>query len=182
MLLSDTDIRHALSEGTIKVTPPVRDTDIRPAGLRLHLSNQVAVPAPDGSVISISDDINPHFDHIFLDKEGIVLEPNQFVLASTVERVWVSTALVAQLDGRSTLARLGLQIHCGSMIIDNVHDDARAITLEIFNAGSFRVRLCPGDRIGMLFFSALQQPISQPASTQYSGQLSVTTPRLRRVS
>jgi dCTP deaminase len=104
------------------------------------------------------------------------------VLASTVERVFTAPDIVAQLDGRSTLARLGVLIHCGSMMIDNVHEEFRSITLEFANVGAYDVKLRPGDCVGMLFFSALGCRIEQHASPQYRGQSHVMPPKVLKVS
>ncbi|MBV9992057.1 MAG: dCTP deaminase [Alphaproteobacteria bacterium] len=181
-MLSDIDIRQALREGRIKIHPEVQEANIRPTGIRLHLADQIAYPEPDGAIIELSDVSKPKFRHATLGTDGIVLTSNQFILASTVEQISASADMIAQLDGRSTLARLGVMVHCGSMTIDNIHEEPRAITLEIINLGPFPVRLRSGDGIGMLFFSALQSAILQPASAQYRGQRGATPPILRKVS
>jgi dCTP deaminase len=178
MLLSDVDIKDALAAGKIKITPEVREPDIRPTGIRVHMAAIVAYPEVNGGVVELSDLDNSHYRRVKLGPEGFTLRRGQFVLASTAERISTTPDIIAQLDGRSTLARLGIMVHCGSMVIDNIHDELRAITLEMINLGPYDVRLRAGDSIGMVFFSPLRNAIAQAPSEQYRGQIQVTPPSL----
>lgn len=182
MHLSDVDIRNALASGKVNILPKIDLRDIRPTGLRLHLANVIAQPEATDEIIELSGTCKPIYRQIELNAEGIVLAPGDFILASTVEQISTTPDIITMLDGRSTLARLGIQIHCGSMVIDNVHEEPRSITLEIANLGPFKVRLKSGDRIGMIFFSSLHSAIGQRASKQYRGQQRVTPPIFRQAS
>lgn len=180
MFLSDVDIRRALKADSIAISPAVRSEDIRPAGIRVHLADTIAVPKPcEGEIVDFSNMDGLDYGMVELGSEGYVLRKREFILASTRENIRTSPGILAQLDGRSTLARVGVMVHCGSMVIDNVHDEARAITLEIANLGPYDVRLRTGDGVGMLFFSYLQTPVKQPANAQYRGQVRVTPPSRR---
>ncbi|MES5481548.1 dCTP deaminase [Bradyrhizobium sp. INPA03-11B] len=180
MYLADVDIGHAIEAGEIQISPAVKAEDIRPAGIRLHLADTIAMPiSSDAKVVDFAAPECTDFKLFELPREGYVLKKREFILASTVETVQTSPNILAQLDGRSTMARIGVMIHCGSSVIDNVHEEARAITLEIANLGPYDVRLRAGDAIGMLIFSYLTNNVQQPANPQYRGQVMVTPPVVR---
>jgi histidine triad (HIT) family protein len=178
MILSDHSIRRQLAMGAIQVDPPVEDDQIRPTGIRVHLSEALLVPRPD-FVVDLRASRSPGFDRVELGEDGFLLPPGGFVLGSTREAVRVERDLVCHLDGRSTLARLGLFVHCGSSVVDNNNGGARTVVLELMNGGPFSLRLHAGVPIGLLTFTRLAASIEQPDQRQYDGQLSVTPPDLR---
>lgn len=177
MILSDSEIVDALATRHIIVTPAWEPGDIRPAGLRLHLGSELLLPVEDGRVRTLLEPESSSFDQITIDRRsGFDLKPGQLVLGATRERVFIGSRLVGILDGRSTAARIGLLIHCSSAIIDNNHEEGRAIVLELYNCGRNVIRLYPGDPIGMLVFARLGSDVGQSASGQYSGQCGTTPP------
>jgi len=84
------------------------------------------------------------------------------------------------LDGRSTVARLGLSVHCTSQIIDGNFDEPRTVVLEIKNNGNFNIVLRPMMAVAMISFSELSTPIEQKSQSQYKGQNSVAPPNLKQ--
>jgi histidine triad (HIT) family protein len=177
MILSDHSIKRQLAIGAIEVSPPVEDDQIRPTGIRLHLGEAILVPRPN-FVVDLRAAQSPRFDRVELGEDGFLLPPGGFVLGSTREAVRVKPDLVCHLDGRSTLARLGLFVHCGSSVVDNNNGSARSVVLELMNSGPFSLRLHAGVAIGLLTFTRLAESIDQPDQQQYDGQLSVTPPDL----
>jgi histidine triad (HIT) family protein len=177
MILSDYSIKRQLASGAIQVIPPVEDEQIRPTGIRVHLGEAVLVPRPN-LVVDLRESRSPKFERVELGEGGFVLLPGGFVLGSTRETVRVEPNLVCHLDGRSTLARLGLFVHCGSSVVDNNNGSGRSVVLELMNGGPFPLRLHAGIAIGLLTFTTLAESIEQPDQQQYDGQLSVTPPDL----
>jgi dCTP deaminase len=177
MILSDIAIIRALETGEIVVQPPLRPEHVRPTGIRLHLGPGLLIPE-EGPAVDIMAGETPRFRRVTLDGDGYVLEPKSFVLGSSQEMVQVSPALICHLDGRSTLARLGLMIHCTAGVIDNNNDQGRTIVLEMYNFGRVGLRLREGMPIGMLTFEKLTDPIMQQNGTPYSGQSGVWAPDL----
>ena len=175
MILSDATIEQYIDSGKIKILPEFKKSDIRPTGIRLHLVDEILVPVENQIVdLGIPSDIK--FERIIIPEEGYQLEPGTFILGATFECIKTPRHIVCHLEGRSTIARLGLSIHCTSGVIDNNHDEPRSIVLEIKNSGPFRLIIRSGIPIGMLLFNELSQPINQRSQSQYKGQYSVEPP------
>ncbi|XBC43409.1 MAG: dCTP deaminase [Buchnera aphidicola (Meitanaphis flavogallis)] len=88
------------------------------------------------------------------------LKPGALVLAVTFEKVIIPNDLVGWIDGRSSLARLGLMIHATSHRIDPGWSGN--IVLECFNSGNIILSLCPGMLIAALSFEILSSPSIRP--------------------
>lgn len=176
MYLADVTIKKYLREGIIEISPKIKDEDIRPIGIRLHLARKILVPKPGYVDLSSPSDLNHEI--IDIEEDEFVLEPNAFILASTVEKIKMAPNIMGFLDGRSTIARLGLTVHVTAGVIDGKHDVAGTITLEIKNLGVYSVRLRENDAIGQLIFSTLGEDIQQESQSQYIGQDGVVAPNL----
>lgn len=179
MILSDETLARYLRAGKIQILPAVRPSDIRPTGIRVHLDDKLLVPVA-GQVVDLggTSDISDNYQTAHIGQEGYLLHQDDFVLASTAETILTDRTLICHVEGRSTLARLGLMIHCSSSIADNMHDEPRAITLELKNIGKFHLLLRRTMPIAMLVFSELSTAIRQDSQPQYRGQSKVTPPNL----
>jgi histidine triad (HIT) family protein len=168
-MLSDSAIRRGIARGEIVIDPPPKRRDIRQCGVRVHLADSILVPASSG-VISLTNGIRPEFDRITIGDEGFSLAPGSFVLGSTRESIRVGRSLLSTLDGRSTVARLGVFVHCSSASLDNIVGRGRQIVLELYNCGPHIVHLKAGDPIAQVLFSRLEGEIDQDDQAQYAGQ------------
>src|SRR5262249_52465839 len=92
--------------------------------------------------------------------EPMFLHPHEFVLGSTIERVRMPDDLVARLEGRSSLGRLGVVIHSTAGFIDAAF--VGHVTLEISNLANLPIALYPRMRIGQLSFSLMTTPPDRP--------------------
>lgn len=100
----------------------------------------------------------PQFSEEVVESEGepFVVEPGMFVLAWTRETINLPNFLSARVEGRSTLARLGLSVHQSA---PTVHATFRGrLQLEMTNAGPFTIELYPGQRICQLVLETMSQP------------------------
>jgi dCTP deaminase len=178
MLLSDTEIVQSVEQGRIQMQPPLDRRQLRPVGVRVHLGPTVLVPKPNQLV----DLARPHelgYDRFNLSEGAYILEPSSFVLASTIERIHTASDLLCILEGRSTIARLGISIHNAASVLDGTHDAWLTPVLEISNHGNMRVVLRTGIPIGMVCFHRLQTPVSNTTShNQYANQYDTTAPVL----
>ncbi len=116
MILSDKTIRDYIDAGKITIFPEFNLADIRPAGIRLHLGSDLLIPI-SGQKVDLDAGEDVRFDKVSILETTFVLKPNQFVLGSTFEKFQVPRDIVCHVDGRSTVARIGLAIHCTSGII-----------------------------------------------------------------
>ena len=137
-ILSDHDIRLRLDE---LFNHPIKDKDIQPASIDLHL--HYALKNLDG--------IEHH-----LTLNDYTLQPGEFILGSTEEYVTIPRDLVAQVDGKSSLGRLGIAIHITAGFIDPCFNGN--ITLEIKNNSDKPFILKDGMSIAQIVFFTLTSP------------------------
>ena len=180
MFLSHQTIEKYIDEGKIIIKPGFDKKNLRPLGIRIHLAKEILVAEP-GQVTEISGTTNDlKYKEIDLTKEEFFLEPNQFVLGATEEAIQTPPDVVAMLDGRSTVARLGITTHITASIADGTFEQPHVVVLEIKNVGGFRVRLKYKDPIAMMVFAELKDPVTQKIQSQYgAGQSKVTPPNVQ---
>ncbi len=179
MFLSHQTIEKLIDEGQIIIKPEFDKKNIRPVGLRIHLAKEILVPEPNQTV-EIGGAQELKYKEIDLTKEEFYLEPNQFILGATYEAIQTPPNILAILDGRSTVARLGITTHITASIADGTFEMPHVVVLEIKNVGNFRVKLKFKDPIAMMVFAELKDPVVQKIQSQYGGgQSKVTPPNLK---
>jgi dCTP deaminase len=175
-------VAQYVEQGLISVQPQFDRAQLRPFGLRLHLDHKVLIPVAGQRVdLSLRGREAPRLRYETLDlaRRPLVLRPGGFALASTIEAFKLHPSLMCRLDGRSTLARLGLMAHCASAVIDSNHGEFRTIVLELCNVGPFEVVLPGGIGIGMATFERVAgEALAEFQQDQYGGQLGVVPPNL----
>ncbi len=178
MFLSHKTIERLIDEGSLIVRPAFDRKDIRPLGIRIHLAKDILIPRP-GQTVSLTQPSDLKYREVDLEQEEFYLEPDQFVLGATYEAIQTPKDVLAILDGRSTVARLGLTTHITASIADGTFEQPHVVVLEIKNVGNFRVRLKHKDPIAMMVFAQLSEPIEQKIQSQYgAGQSKVVPPNL----
>lgn len=178
MILSDATIKHYLSMGQIQLFPEVNPADICPAGIRLHLGRELLVPIA-GQRVDLDAGGEIAFDRVSISDEGFILRPGHFVLGTTYEKFQVPRDIVCHVEGRSTVARIGLAIHCTSGLIDGNFEEPRTVVLEMTNQGPFDIVLRYRAPLAMLSFSQLTTDIEQSAQKRYLGQDGVVAPNFK---
>jgi dCTP deaminase len=144
-MLSSEDIRAAIQSGELKVDPLLKGS-IRPAGLRLHLGRHLLKPLP-GKVVDVKNNIKPDYKEILISSDqAYELKPGEFVLGATFEKISVGNNLGFLIEGRSTLARVGLTVVQTAMLVYPGHTE-RAVTLELANHGPNSILLYPQMKI-----------------------------------
>ena len=171
MILSDVDIKKAIEEKKIIVTPQPDDNQISSSSLDLRIGDEfkeydqgLVGQGGVGIVIDYSDFNFTEFSRKYLrdlSKEGdgsIIIKPKAFILAKTYERISlpIESQIAARIEGRSSVARLGLVVHLSA---PTIHARFTAnITLEIINHGHTYIRIDPRkDRICQLIFEQLSR-------------------------
>ncbi len=176
MMLSGEDIRKAIAEGSLAVEP-FHESCVRLSGLSLHLGEQILRPLP-GKVVDVLNKITPDYEERILSMEHpYTLAPREFILAHTHELVTVGQKFGLLIEGRSTLARVGLTVVQTAMIVDPGHT-ARAITLELANHGPNAILLYPMMKIARAALFEFKTPPSEgyDQSGKYRGQKSAGRP------
>lgn len=178
MILADKTIRDYLASGKINIFPEFNLSDIRPTGIRLHLGSELLIPI-ENQIVDLESNEDVKFDRISIVSDSFTLKPGQFILGATCEKIKVPRNIVCHVDGRSTVARIGLAIHCTSSIIDGNFEEARTIVLEMKNQGPFDIVLRYKTALAMLSFTQLSTDIEQAVQKQYKGQDGVVAPNLK---
>jgi dCTP deaminase len=179
MFLSHQTIEKYIDEGKILIVPDFDKKNLRPVGIRIHLAKNLLLPQPN-QVVSLTVAQDLKYKDIDLTKEDFVLEPGQFVLGASYEAIQTPPNILAILDGRSTVARLGLTVHITACVIDGTFETPHVAVLEIKNVGNFKIRLNFKDPVAMMLFAELKDPVTQRIQTQYGGgQSKATPPNLR---
>jgi dCTP deaminase len=117
------------------------------------------------------------------DDEAFILHPGEFVLGSTLERVTLPDDLVARLEGKSSLGRLGLLIHSTAGYVDPGWKGN--LTLELSNVANLPIALYHGMRIGQISFFRMSSPVERPYGSpelrsRYQGQKEPTASAFHR--
>jgi dCTP deaminase len=181
MILSDRSIREALDAGRIAITP-LDPTCIQPSSVDVHLDSAFRVFRNHSArVIDVRTDTTALTELVEVGAdEAFVLHPGEFVLGSTSERVTLPADLVARLEGKSSLGRLGLLIHSTAGFVDAGWDGY--LTLELSNVATLPITLYPGMKIGQISFLQMTTPAERPygsreVGSKYQGQRGPTPSR-----
>ena len=174
MILSDRSIREAIADGRVTIDP-FDDGLVQPCSVDVRCDARFRVfhpgrypyidvkqPMPDlTELVEIAED------------RAFILHPGEFVLGATLERIALPDDLVARLDGKSSLGRLGLQVHSTAGLADPGFEGQ--ITLELSNIASLPIAIYPGMRIAQLVFERLTTAADNPygsgaIGSKYQGQ------------
>lgn len=165
MVLSDRDLKKALNNNEIIINPfPDLKTQLGSCSIDLRLDNTFRVfeQSRHPYIDPLSKNPIHDFTHEIKikEKEPFIIQPGDFVLASTFEYVEIPDDLTGRLEGRSSIGRLGIIIHSTASTIDCGFRGH--ITLEIANMGKMPVALYPGMRICSISFEKLTSPAEVP--------------------
>ena len=178
-MYSSEDIKQAIADGSLVIDPLI-ETSIRPGALGLHLGHRLLKPLP-GKVVDVLNKITPDYDELYIsDNAPYRLEPGEFLLAETLEKVSVATNLGFFIEGRSTLARVGLTVVQTAMMVYPGHRE-RAVTLELANHGPHPILLYAGMKIARAAIFELKTPTSNSYDDvgKYREQVTVGPPIFR---
>ena len=174
MILSDRSLREAIAAGRI-VIDPFDDACVQPSSIDLRLDHRFLVfRNHTRGLIDVKEDLTDLTEQVEAsDADPFILHPGEFVLGSTAERVVVPDDLVARLEGKSSLGRLGLLIHSTAGYVDAGWDGQ--LTLELSNVANLPITLYPGMKVGQISFvqmtSAADNPYgSDVLGSKYRGQ------------
>ncbi|MDR2873520.1 MAG: dCTP deaminase [Methanobrevibacter sp.] len=177
-ILSDKDIKKYLLDKKI-VIEPLKDFEkqIQPSSVDLRIGNEfksfrvIRKPFIDPKD---STDISSYMQSVYIpDEEYFIIHPNEFALATTYETVKVPNDLVARVEGRSSMGRLGITMHVTAGYIDPGFEGK--ITLEISNIGKMPVALYPSQRVCQIVFETMTSASEKPyghsdRDSKYMGQ------------
>ena len=186
MILSDRDIRREIEAGRIRITPEIDlDKHLGSCSVDFRLGNTFMVF--EHSRYSYIDPRQPHSigegmrTIVVTDDEPFIMQAGDFALASTIESLELPDDLLGRLEGRSSIARLGITVHSTAAVFEPGWTGTA--TMELSNLGRMAVALYPGMRICSFTFQQLSSPVLVPyrqkVGNKYAGQ---NEPRASRLS
>ncbi len=181
MVLSDRTIKRLVDEGRILIDP-YDPSLVQPSSVDVRVDRYFRVfhnaRYPYIDVRRPQDDLTELVE--IEDSQPFILHPGEFVLGSTLERIRLPNDLVARLEGKSSLGRLGLLIHSTAGFIDPGWDGH--VTLELSNVANLPITIYYGMKIGQVSFVQLSEPAEAPygsagLGSKYQGQRGPTPSR-----
>jgi dCTP deaminase len=181
MVLSDRTIREEVEAGRIAFDP-FDPTLIQPSSVDMRVDRKFRVfhnaRRPFIDVREPMDDLTELVE--VSDDEPFILHPGEFVLGQTLERVRLPDDIVARLEGKSSLGRLGLLIHSTAGFVDAGWEGN--LTLELSNVATLPITIYHGMPIGQISFMRMDSPVETPYGTdetgsKYQGQAEPTPSR-----
>ncbi len=168
MLLSDRDLKAAIADGRLGLTP-FDESLIQPSSIDVRLDRYFRVFAnhrythidPAEQQDDLTVPIEPDGD------EPFILHPGEFVLGSTLEVISLGDDLASRLEGKSSLGRLGLLTHSTAGFIDPGFSGH--VTLELSNVANLPIKLYPGMKIGQICVLQLSSPSEHPYGSSLYG-------------
>ena len=178
-VLSDGTIRRLVDEGQI-VIKPWDPALVQPASVDLRLGDSFRVfsnhkvtkiDLREGPAQNLTEEV------VVTEEEGFVIHPGEFCLGRTAEWVELPDDVVARIEGKSSLGRLGLIVHATAGFIDPGWKGT--LTLELNNLTRVPIKLYPGLLIAQLSFMTLDKPAERPygsaeLGSHYQGQVAAT--------
>ena len=181
MVLSDRSIKEELAKGRIVISP-LNPDDIQPASVDLNLDGRVLVFANSRRpYIDVKEGLEDLTQMVEIqDESPFILHPGEFVLGSTLENIELPDDLVARLEGKSSLGRIGLVIHSTAGFVDPGWKGH--LTLELSNLARLPITLYKGMKIGQISYLKLTTPAdrlygSESLGSKYQGQTVPTASR-----
>jgi dCTP deaminase len=180
-VLSDATILQFVQEGKIKVDPWDQQM-VQPASIDLRLGDSFRVfHNHRATAIDLRDPPSNLTEEVVMpDGEAFVIHPGEFCLGRTLEWVQIPNDIVARIEGKSSLGRLGLIVHATAGFCDPGFEGT--LTLELNNLTRVPIRLYPGLPIAQLSFMTLDRPAARPygspgLGSHYQGQRAATESR-----
>ncbi|HEY1329985.1 MAG TPA: dCTP deaminase [Actinomycetota bacterium] len=181
MILSDRSIQEEIDAGRI-VIEPFEPRNLQPSSVDLHVDRTFRTfHNARYPFIDVKQEMTELTELVEVEGDTpFILHPGEFVLGSTLERVAIPDDLVARLEGKSSLGRLGLLIHSTAGYVDPGWDGY--LTLELSNVANLPITIYPKMKIGQISFFRLSSAADRPygskdRGSKYQGQRGPTPSR-----
>ena len=174
MVLSDRSIRQEIEDGRI-VIDPYDERLVQPSSVDVRVDRRFRVFRNSRyPYIDVRQQMEELTEPVSIEgDEPFILHPGEFVLGQTLERISLPDDLVARLEGKSSLGRLGLLIHSTAGFVDPGFSGN--ITLELSNVANLPITIYHAMPIGQISFMRMDQPVEHPYgsgenASKYQGQ------------
>jgi dCTP deaminase len=184
VIFSDRTIKEAIADGRIEIDP-YEESYVQPSSVDLRVDRFFRVfenhKYPHIDPRSHQPDLTTEVE--VAGDEPFILHPGEFVLGATLERVRLAVDIVARLEGKSSLGRLGLLIHSTAGFVDPGFDGY--LTLELSNVANLPIAIYPDMKIGQISFYQMTTEAEHPygsaeTGSKYQGQRGPTASRVHQ--
>jgi dCTP deaminase len=184
VVLSDRTIKSEIAAGRIRIDP-YDERLVQPSSIDVRVDRKFRVFHNSRyPYIDVREPMEGLTELVEVsDEEPFVLHPGEFVLGQTLEAIALPNDLVARLEGKSSLGRLGLLIHSTAGFVDPSWQGN--LTLELSNVANLPITIYHGMPIGQISFMRMDGPVERPygsdeAGSKYQGQAEPTPSRFYR--
>ncbi len=160
-MLSDGEIKEKVKSGELTINP-FDEKCLQPASYDLHLDNHFKVyKSHTSEIIDPKKPVTEMMEDVYVPEEGyFVLHPGSFALGLVKEETGVDAKHIGRLEGKSSIARLGLIIHTTAGFLDP--GNSLKMTLELFNMSPLPIKLYPGMKIAQMAFDEMEKESEKP--------------------
>ncbi|NLK72173.1 MAG: dCTP deaminase [Clostridiales bacterium] len=171
MILSDGTIKKMIASGELKIDP-LTEEQIQPASVDLRLGRHF-LKVDENTVESMT--LDKEIKYVEFTCDEVIIPPNSFLLATTMEYIKLPDNLTAFVEGRSSIGRIGLFIQNAGWVDPGFEGE---ITLELYNANRLPIKLTAGRRLCQLVFAQLDEVALNPYRGKYQKQKRATGSRV----
>jgi len=172
MILNDKELKALIEVEDSPLVYPVSDNGIQPASVDVRLGNTFLKPSTS-VLYGDSDNYNAFNMPVEYEKFSgeYIIQPHEFILATTVEYLKLPNNFTAFVEGRSSIGRMGLFVQNAGWVDPGFEGQ---ITLELFNASEVPILLKPLTRVAQLVFCKMSSDCKVPYSGKYQSQTGAT--------
>lgn len=192
-LLSDLEILERLiaeDEKCIFISPLINPiVQVGPSSLDVHLGtefssiqvvNNTHIDLTETNKKTLANEVKKNnLKQRIVPDEYFVLHPGEFTLGTTLEFFRFPADIAGRIEGRSSLGRLGLQVHATAGFVDPGFEGT--LTYELINAGRLPLKISPGLRLGQICFFKVhdvQVDYMHKKYRKYGGMLGVESSKI----
>ncbi|MBU5293458.1 dCTP deaminase [Anaerosalibacter bizertensis] len=168
MILSDRTIKKMIEDKELIIDPIEEDRQIQPASVDIRLGRHF-LKVDENRVESMC--LQEEIEYIEIESDEIIIPPNSFLLATTMEYIKLPNYLTAFVEGRSSIGRMGLFIQNAGWVDPGFEGE---ITLELYNANRLPIKLISGRRVCQLVFALMDKEALNPYDGKYQRQRRAT--------
>lgn len=172
MILNDKELKALIEVDDNPLVYPVSNNGIQPASVDVRLGDSFLKP---GTSVLYRNSGNYNAFNMSVEYEKYsgeyIINPHEFILATTVEYLRLPNNLTAFVEGRSSIGRMGLFVQNAGWVDPGFEGQ---ITLELFNASEVPILLKPFTRVAQLVFCKMSEDCKVPYNGKYQSQTGAT--------
>ena len=156
------------------------ESQLQPNSFDLRIGTScIKLDRPSGGIIDIRKPIHTIQVNSLKENGFITIDPGEFILVNTIEKLNIPNGMIGFVQGRSSIARMGLQTEQAGLVDAGFHG---TITLEVYNESPYPVRLYTGTRVAQIHLTTTNKSnriYGKNMNSKYNGQIEATASRIQ---